>query len=332
MRRGWVLVLAGTLTGCGASTGPALPGSLLWVDDATAEQPDVRGVRGNRPLPVLGLEGAAFPGPVDPAGTHVALIEVHEEAEGHRERLWLAELATASVVPLSEVAGRVRNPVWSSDGSWLVFESDRHSFRDLYRVSRFGQGLVRLTEASGGAFEPDVSAQGEVLYGTSRDGNAEVYRMDPDSGKARRLTAYPGDDVRPRWSPDGQQIAWLSSRRGAPEVHLMAEDGSAVHPLRTSGQGHVDRDVRWSPDGQRLAVVTQVGADRVDLTVVSVGGQVLWTAEAAPVQEHPEWSPDGQWLAWTATTEGRSEVWVADRDGQSAARIAEAAWLPRWGA
>ena len=318
------------LVGCATGDLEDPPGTLLWVD-ASAVGSSVVGRRSGQPWSAPDLPGATFAGPIDPQGTHVLLVSSEDHAGEHIEQLWRVGLDSGEVQPLSDRASKVRNPRWSRDGSWIVFESSRESFRDLYRVSRFGQGLTRLTEAPGGSFEPDVSPDGSILFGSSRAGNAELYRLDPDSGQTRRLTDHPTDDVRPTWSPSGQHIAWLSSREGVPQVWRMDASGSAPQRLWRSETSGVDLDVRWSPTEDRLAVVSRLGSDSVRLTVVSLGGEVMWQASAAPVQEHPQWSADGAWLAWTATTDGQSRIWAARSDGSQARQVAADGWLPRWG-
>ena len=90
-------------------------------------------------------------------------------------------------------AGRIRNPAWAPDGSWLVVESDAASYRDLFRVERAGGEARRLTDAPYGSFEPSVSPDGaRIAFGTSRDGNAEIWAMRADGSGARRLTTIPG--------------------------------------------------------------------------------------------------------------------------------------------
>src|SRR5207253_3237182 len=116
----------------------------------------------------------------------------------------------------------IRNPEWMPDGGAIVFESDAHSFRDLYRVDRTGGDPVRLTETEQGTFEPTVSADGQWLaFGTSRDGNAEVYVSRSDGSAPRRLTNDNADDVAPAFLPDGR-LSWISWQGGTPTAWVMS--------------------------------------------------------------------------------------------------------------
>jgi Tol biopolymer transport system component len=60
---------------------------------------------------------------------------------------------------------------------------------------------------------------------------------------------------------------------------------------------------------------------------------LLTTLDGPGVDEHPAWSPDGQWLAWTTTAaDGRPSVALASVNGQTIHRsqTGTGAWLPRW--
>src|SRR5207253_1121130 len=59
-------------------------------------------------------------------------------------------------------------------------------------------------------------------------------------------------DASPQWSPDGRRIAFLSTRRGKPQIFLIPVDGGEARPLTALPQG-VGSGPAWSPDGQRIA-------------------------------------------------------------------------------
>lgn len=281
-----------------------------------------------------GPPGAVFPGAGDPLGTHALVVSAEELADRtHREQLWLVPLDGGAPRTLTPPAGRIRNPSWGPAGAWVVFESDAMSYRDLFRVARDGSGLTRLTDAEHGSFEPDVSADGaRIAFGTSRDGNAEVYTMAADGSDVRRLTDHPADDVSPRWSRDGQQLAWISRRDGRARVWLTDGRG-AERPLRPNPDEAEDLDLAWSPAGNRLAVTVTTGPKAVLVEVVEVAtGTVVARLDGEGPDEHPAWSPDGRWLAFSSSRGGSPAIWLATADGQAARPVTEGGtdWLPRW--
>jgi Tol biopolymer transport system component len=276
-----------------------------------------------------------YPQSPDPRGTHALLIAAEDGKQGHRESMWLAPLDGGAAVRLGPYAGVVRKAAWAPDGSWIAFESDAASYRDLYRIGRDGTGYARLTDAEHGSFEPAISPDGTtILMGTSRDGNAEVYATNADGSAPRRLTDHPMDDVHPGWSPDGRTVTWISFREGSPRVWRMAPDGSDPRPVRSDERQLVDLDFAWSPDGARLAIVSQSGPKEVEIAIVEPSsGRVLATIDGPGPDEQPTWSPDGRWLAFTSSREGSADVFLATADGRSVQRLtsgADADWLPRW--
>ena len=273
-------------------------------------------------------DAGLFPGPVDPRGTHALLVRAQDRAGVHREQLVLVPLAGGPPRALTPTAGVVRNPAWTPAGDAVIFESDGGSYRDLYRVARAGGPLQRLTDAPHGSFEPTVGPQGRVAFGSSRDGNAEIYAMDADGRGVVRLTQHPADDLHPAWG--AERIAWITAREGAARVWTMNADGSDARPLRPGSDE--DRAVGWSPDGATLAVVTGRGAEvAVELWPWRGGRPVR--LDGPGVDEQPTWSPDGQWVAWSSARAGNPDLWIARADGSDARAVTssgEAEWLPRW--
>jgi len=92
-----------------------------------------------------------------------------------------------------------------------------------------------------------------VVFESYRDGNWEIYAVNPDGSGLTRLTANGAQDVTPVWSPDGTRIAFVSDRDGNPELYVMHADGSAQ--TRLTLDPAADLLPTWSPDGSRIAWV-----------------------------------------------------------------------------
>lgn len=122
-------------------------------------------------------------------------------------------------------------------------------------------------------FSPDGSRVAFVVKSLNRETNQYEHRIwvapaprQPDGARvpaaqalvpgARPVTAGP-KDTRPRWSPDGRYLAFLSERSGSRQVWLLPLDGGEAWQL-TRIRGGV-QDLAWSPDGRRLAVTVLVG-------------------------------------------------------------------------
>jgi dipeptidyl aminopeptidase/acylaminoacyl peptidase len=80
-----------------------------------------------------------------------------------------------------------------------------------------------------------------------------------DGGSPRQMTFGDVRDQTPRWSPQGDRIAFVSAREGSMQVHLLATDGGEARAC-----GHLPGGVsaaRWCPDGRSLVVAASVAVD-----------------------------------------------------------------------
>ena len=155
--------------------------------------------------------------------------------------------------------------VWAPDGQSIVFTSDREGSADLFRVKPDGSGLERLTDSPAyddqAAFSPD--GRQLVLVSTRAGGFPNVWTLDIATRRMKPLTSGEGGDYRPSWSPDGQWIAFSSSRgrnltfaHGRWE-HLQFAD---IYVVRAAGGGlkrvgtqdNFCGSPKWTADSRRL--------------------------------------------------------------------------------
>ena len=66
----------------------------------------------------------------------------------------------------------------------------------------------------------------KIAFVSERDGNEEIYTMNPDGTEHVRLTDNQASDIYPTWSPDGEKIAFCSNRDGNYEIYVMNADGT----------------------------------------------------------------------------------------------------------
>jgi eukaryotic-like serine/threonine-protein kinase len=203
------------------------------------------------------------------------------------------------------------NPVWSPDGKYLYFLSDRAGGMKLFRVA--------VDEESGkasGVIERVPTPEGYVIRHLSfaRNGDlayaALVQRktlrkvaFDPASGalagEPRQLTTDSLSLDDPDISPDGQWIVCRSLREGQENILLLRSDG-AGEPRLLTNDAYKDRGPRWSPDGSRIAFYSNRSGAWEIWTIKSDGGekQRLTFTEGANVY-FPIWSPSGDRLVYT---------------------------------
>jgi Tol biopolymer transport system component len=92
---------------------------------------------------------------------------------------------------------------------------------------------------------------GKIVFVTNRDGNPEIYVMNPNGTNQTRLTNNPADDSQSSWSLDRSKIAFATNRDGNYEIYVMNADGT--NPTRLTNHPATDYGPSWSPDGSKIA-------------------------------------------------------------------------------
>ncbi len=169
---------------------------------------------------------------------------------------------------------------------------------------------------------------------------AAIWLIDLDTDETCKLTAGPGQDTHPTWSPDGSQLAFFSTRSGIRQLYSISIDGGEPRQLTDLGQG-LGRGPAWSPDGQYIAFSARATADPVfpvkpyrvtrhvyrldgsgylhaaapDLFVVPANGGVarnLTQDEAYNCyRTGPVWSPDSEEILFTTACFPDTYRWFA---------------------
>jgi serine/threonine protein kinase/Tol biopolymer transport system component len=203
------------------------------------------------------------------------------------------------------------DPVWSPDGRYLYFLSDRAGGMKLFRVTvdeesgkvsgeiervptPEGHMIRHLSFARNGDLAYAALAQRKTLHRVAFDPARGELAGEPSQLATDSLSL---DD--PDISPDGQWIACRSFRERQENILLLRSDG-AGEPRMLTNDDYKDRGPRWSPDGRRIAFYSNRSGAWEIWTVKSDGSdkQRLTFTEGANAY-FPIWSPDGARLIFT---------------------------------
>lgn len=233
--------------------------------------------------------------------------------------LWALPFSLESLQPTGEafpIAQYARGPTVADDGT-LVYMSDPAATAQLVWRDPQGQRLGAIGQSQARIVDPALSPDGRfvaVRGWENRESNSDIWIHDIANKVKRRLTFDAEDDTAPLWSPDGQEIAYLSRRSGNLDIMIRAADGRGqARPLVASPQNEYVDD--WSADGQYLIYTVAAEETHLDIWYLKRKGASQEYEQAVLLQTpyrelSGKLSPDGRYLAYVSNESGRYEVYV----------------------
>ncbi|MES1245578.1 MAG: protein kinase [Acidobacteriota bacterium] len=214
-------------------------------------------------------------------------------AEGARRILWTIPAGGGQAVKALDDGFLNWNPVWSPDGRYLYFGSDRGGSLNLWRLP--------IDETSGKVLgEPEpltTPAMGSGFWSVSRDG---------------RRIAYAANESR------------ANVERFAFDAAALQATGPTAAITRGS---RMIRSCDVSPDGKTIALSAVVPREDLYLVNADGSGQRQLTDDASK-ERHPFWSPDGRRLLFYSNRAGDYEAWILHLDDRSMERVLPAGSKP----
>jgi dipeptidyl aminopeptidase/acylaminoacyl peptidase len=279
---------------------------------------------------------------ISPDGRSVAYVVTRIDGQKHeyRSAIWVAPTGAAGTGEprrFTSESAHTGSPVWSPDGRWLAFVTDR-----------------------AGEEAPAKDSKEQKKHGK---GKPQIWLIPVDGGEARQLTRMEHGASSPTWSPDSQHILFNAAVGPADEEndegkpfpkarvldnlwyrldgvgyiyerrsHLFLINAAGGEPQQLTDGDWDEGEAAWSPDGQQIAFTSDRSQDRWRLPGADVYVLALLdgkTGDARRLTDQklscfaPSWSPDGKTIAFLAATKlnsaGENSLYTISADASDSA-------------
>ncbi len=277
---------------------------------------------------------------LSPEGQWVAYVvtSVDSAKDKRNSDLWMVSLDGQQTIQLTNSPDGESSPKWSPDGRYLSFVSSRFGLKksQVWLMDRKGGEAKKLTDLKADLTDYKWSPDGKKLVMVIRDlpdtsktktpkpieidrfrfkqdvqgyvqeRYSHLYLFDLATKKLDTLTRGKFNEAQPEWSPDGNQLVFVSNRTAEPDKNnnsdlwiIDARKGATPKQLTTwTGS---DTNPKWSPDGKTIAYLRSTTPtfnmyEQSVLAVISKEGgepKVLTLSLDRPVS-NPEWSSDSK--------------------------------------
>ena len=226
---------------------------------------------------------------------------------GQREHIWTIPANGGQAVAVTDGSFTDLNPVWSPEGKYLYFSSNRGGSTNIWRVAidedtgvtSGAPEAVTAIGANTSVLHLSLSANGRLAYSAQTENrnlrSASFSAAQGTTGKPVSITEGSMQLWFPDLSPDGE---WLTAYSMGQQRHIFV--------MRTNGTDQRDLTPgdfryawpRWSPDGQRIVFSSRRSGD-YELWIVNRDGSGLRQLTQSSGGHYSPWSADGSMIAYS---------------------------------
>jgi tRNA A-37 threonylcarbamoyl transferase component Bud32 len=257
---GFSVAMTGVLVFRDTGTDAVFERALSWVD------------RDGRVTPVTAVREEYEDVTLSPDGSRVAFsLAVRTESGGRLSSdIWTLDVQRGTRTRFTTHRDEDQTPIWTPDGTRIVFRSNRENNSDLYVKNASGVLPEEVLLSSDETKSPeDWSADGRRLLfiETTAQNRLDLRVLSLDGKQIAPVVQTPFQDRGGRFSPDGQWIAYQSDESGQMEVYVLGFPVAASRTLVSSAGG-----VRpeWRRDGRELYFLQPVSDGKAEMTAVDV--------------------------------------------------------------
>ena len=269
-----------------------------------------------------------------PEGERIAFTS---KRDGDKQQIWVIRIAGGEARQLTYSREGAVNPRWAPDGQRIAFlrqeeegkekEKRKKAKDDPIVVGKddFKQMHLWVVDIATMDEEP------EPLFALSEEERDEGDDREDKRDRSERLTEGDFCVGDPQWSPDGKQIAFVSSPTPKADdemfnstIRIVDVATREIRKLTTYEDG--EKSPRWSPDGKEIAFLhCPIGYGQKELYVIPAegGASLHLTLEFDRNADTPVWSPNGKTIYFGAMDRARRHLCAVPREGGEVRQITE---------
>jgi eukaryotic-like serine/threonine-protein kinase len=286
--------------------------SLVWVDRQGREEP-------------INVPPRAYSVPrLSPDGRRVALQAADEEND-----IWIWDLMRQTLTRLTFGAAIDTLPVWTPDGTRIIFNSTRNGVQNLYWQAADGTGSVeRLTTSNNPQFPFSITPDGKrVLLGEVAPSTAADVRQVFIDGerKTEPLVQTSFSEYSPKISPDGRWLAYQSSESNQFQIYVRPFPAVDSGRWQVSAAGGT-RPV-WAPNSRELFYLDN--GNVLTTVPIQTSGSALNAGNPVRVLNKPYYSGFNLG-AYDVSPDGRRFLMIKDADAGQGATAPQIVVIQNW--
>lgn len=285
-----------------------------------------------------------------------------KEKEGifHSKILFVSDLGSKRRMPYKELyimdfdghgakrltnhKGIVLSPAISNNGKKVLYSLIKSGISKNKNINLFELDLetnkTRLISSipginSGAVYSHDDKS---IFLTLSHTGNAEIYEINLNTLKRRRVTKHYAPDVDPSVTQDGTLMTFLSGRPGKAMIYVMDPRGQEKDVTRISYVGRYNATPRFDPTGKIIAFSSWIENSFDIFTIRPNGTGLSRLTKGFGSNEDPSFSPDGQFLIFSSQKviskrKAVSNLYIMDLEGEIVLKLTSKLGnciTPRW--
>lgn len=173
----------------------------------------------------------------------------------------------------------------------------------------------------------------KIVFVSNRDNNDEIYIMDYDGKRNRRITFNDYYDIIPSWSSDGEKILYTSYKHNTPDLYVFNIFTGKNTKISSGG---INYSSDWAQDENKIVYTSSKNDSNAEIYVRNMdSGKEKRLTFNRIIDSSPCWSPNGKEIAFTSQRGGTPQIYIMGEDGTNVRRITfegsyhdNAAWSP----